>query len=197
VLRHRGLVVAALLAAAALAALAVLRPPTPPTVEVAVAGRDLAPGGQLAPADVAVARLHPAVVPAGTYGLAEVPHDRLLAGAVRRGEPLTDAAFIGPGAADVLAPDDVLAAVAVRAPVTQLVRPGDVVQLVVSDPRAAAPATVVAESATVVAVPDSAETSTTGPHTLVVAVPQSAALMLSAAASTMVIDALVPSTADG
>jgi pilus assembly protein CpaB len=197
VLRHRGLVVAALLAAAALGALAVLRPPTPPSVEVAVAGRDLASGRPLAPADVAVVRLHPAVVPAGTYGLAEVPHDRLLAGAVRRGEPLTDAAFVGPGAADVLPSGDVLAAVAVRAPVTQLVRVGDVVQLVVSDPRAAAPATVVAESATVVAVPDSAETSVAGAHTLVVAVPQSAAPAFSAAASTMVIDALVPSTADG
>lgn len=166
-------------------------------MEVAVAGRDLAPGRQLSPADVAVARLHPAVVPAGAYSLTEVPHDRLLAAAVRRGEPLTDAAFVGPGAADVLPPDDVLAGVSVRAPVTQLVRPGDIVQLVVSDPRAATPATVVAESATVVAVPDSAESSMAGTHTLVVAVPQSAALALSAAASTMVIDALVPSTADG
>jgi Flp pilus assembly protein CpaB len=166
-------------------------------VEVAVAGRDLAPGKQLATADVAVARLDPAVVPAGAYRPAEVPHDRLLAGGMRRGEPLTDAAFVGPGAADVLGPDDVLAGVAVRAAVTQLVRPGDVVQLVVSDPRSATPATVVAESATVVAVPDSAETAMSGTHTLVVAVVRSAALALSAAASTMVIDVLVPSPAGG
>ncbi|MFG1827178.1 SAF domain-containing protein [Microbispora bryophytorum] len=86
--------------AAVLAGLAVacvlLAVRTPDGVEVLAAARDLA-GGRLTASDVVVVRLPPDTVPAGAYVPGTPVSGRLLAGPLRRGEPLTDARLLGPG----------------------------------------------------------------------------------------------------
>ncbi|GAB3908715.1 SAF domain-containing protein [Microbispora bryophytorum] len=86
--------------AAVLAGLAVacvlLAVRTPDGVEVLAAARDLA-GGRLTASDVVVVRLPPDTVPAGAYVPGVPVSGRLLAGPLRRGEPLTDARLLGPG----------------------------------------------------------------------------------------------------
>ncbi|MEU7883590.1 SAF domain-containing protein [Microbispora bryophytorum] len=86
--------------AAVLAGLAVacvlLAVRTPDGVEVLAAARDLA-GGRLTASDVVVVRLPPDTVPAGAYVPGAPVSGRLLAGPLRRGEPLTDARLLGPG----------------------------------------------------------------------------------------------------
>ncbi|WP_169948550.1 SAF domain-containing protein [Microbispora sp. H11081] len=86
--------------AAGLAGLAVacvlLAVRAPGGVEVLAAARDV-PGGRLAPADVMVVRLPPDAVPAGAYAPGAPVVGRVVSGALRRGEPLTDVRLLGPG----------------------------------------------------------------------------------------------------
>ncbi|MEN3540262.1 SAF domain-containing protein [Microbispora sp. ZYX-F-249] len=87
--------IAAVLAGAAVACV-LLAVRTPDGVEVLAAARDL-PGGRLASSDVMVVRLPPDAVPAGAYAPGTPVTGRVVAGALRRGEPLTDARLLGPG----------------------------------------------------------------------------------------------------
>lgn len=179
-----------------LAAVTELRPPEPPSVPIAVAARDLVPGRPLTTHDVRTVRAEPALVPDGAYALADVPFGRLIAGPARRGEPLTDLSVVGPELVDVMPTGQVLVTVTVRPLPAHLVRAGDVVRVVATDPRRAASGTVVAPAATVVVPPGDADpeaqTGVGSGSTLVVSVPEPEALALSAASTTQVLDVLVP-----
>jgi Flp pilus assembly protein CpaB len=122
--RHRRLLAAACAAAAVAFALPALRPAAPRGVPVLTVARDLPAGATLRPADVRPVTLPAAAAPDGLVrsGVA----GRVLAGPMRRGEPVTDARLIGPGLLGGYGPD--LVAVPVRmadAESVRLLRPGD------------------------------------------------------------------------
>jgi Flp pilus assembly protein CpaB len=122
--RHRRPLAAACAAAAMAFALAALRPAVPRGVPVLTATRDLPSGATLRAADVRRTTLPAAVAPAGLVrsGVA----GRVLAGPMRRGEPVTDARLVGRGLLAGYGPG--LVAVPVRmadAESVRLLRPGD------------------------------------------------------------------------
>lgn len=145
--RRRSL--AALLAA--IAVLGVLRevsPPPGPTVEMLVASRDLAAGTVVTRGDLELVEVPVALVP---DGLAAAPAGSVLAAPLRRGEPVTDVRLVGSGLGEGF-PDRVL--VPVRFPdaaAADLLRPGDVIDVVATGSRSAG-AGIVAADATVAAV---------------------------------------------
>jgi Flp pilus assembly protein CpaB len=156
---------AALCASAAVAAALSALAPSPPTaVQVLSAARDLAGGTRLAPDDLRVVGLAAGVVPSGALrGDADVT-GRVLAGPVRRGEPLTDVAFVGSSLAAVAG--DGLVATPVRladAGAAALLHPGDVVDVLAASTSDSGGATapVVASGVRVLSVPDP-ETSASG-----------------------------------
>ena len=114
------------------AALAVSPQPTPPpaatgpTEPVVVAARDLAAGTELAAADLRVVPMPVGIVPAGSSRRAAGLIGRVAAGAIRRGETLTDARVVGPGLAAGLAPGETAVPVRIAdADTAALVRVGD------------------------------------------------------------------------
>lgn len=109
VARYRRWLVAGCVAAAVAAAVQAVAPPAPATATVPVAVRDLPAGRVLGPGDLGIGRWPAGAVPAGVLA---APAGRVLAGAVRRGEPITDARVLGPGLLAGLGPDRV--AVTVR-----------------------------------------------------------------------------------
>jgi hypothetical protein len=119
--------------------------PTTPTV---VAAHDLPSGASLRATDVQLAELPDVARPQGVLTSLDALDGRLLAGAVRAGEPLTDVRL-----ATAPAPGDPgTATVPVRladAAVAELLRPGQRVD-VVAAPEPGAPASVLASGATVV-----------------------------------------------
>jgi pilus assembly protein CpaB len=157
-LRHRRLLAAGLLAGAVACALGVVAPSPPPTVPVLVVSRALDAGVQLHAADVRVVR-RPAVANPGALSSAADAVGRVLAAPLGAGEAVTAQRFVGPGLASGLAAHGHVAA-PVRlsdAEVATLLRPGDVVDVVLSGSPAASatlagPATVVAAGARVITV---------------------------------------------
>jgi Flp pilus assembly protein CpaB len=112
---------------------ATARPPT--TVPVAVAARDLPAGAVLLAGDVTVVRSPPDVVPDGVVPDAPPLVGRVLAGAVRAGEPLTDARLVGPGLTALLPAGLVAAPVRLAdLAVAALVRTGDRVDVLAALP---------------------------------------------------------------
>jgi Flp pilus assembly protein CpaB len=93
-MRRRRWLAAGCTAAAVTTAVQALAPPAPATERVPVAARDLAAGRVLTATDVVTATW-----PRGTHpdGVLATPVGRILATAVRRGEPLTDTRVTGPG----------------------------------------------------------------------------------------------------
>jgi pilus assembly protein CpaB len=120
-------------------------------VPVLVAARDLRPGSVLGRGDLAMRDFPAGAVPSGVVHRAE---GRVVAGAVRRGEPLTDARFTSDG---LLATRDPAAvAVPVRladAAVARLLHPGDRVDVLAARADAPSPARTVAPAVRIVAVP--------------------------------------------
>lgn len=94
--RHRRLLAGVSAAAAVYCGLAAVSPPPSPTVAVLAAARDLAGGSPPAARDLRTLRLPPSVVPAGALRPGTDLTQRVLAGPVRSGEPLTDARFLTP-----------------------------------------------------------------------------------------------------
>lgn len=149
--------VAALLLALGALVLAV-RPPAgtavadpPETAPVVVAAADLAPGTVLTGGTLRLVQLPPGAVPAGSVASSAELTGRVLAGPVRRGEPVTDVRLVGPGLTSLLAPGQVAAPL--RLPdlaVAGLVSAGDRVDVLATAPGAAT-AAVVAEGALVLA----------------------------------------------
>ena len=149
------------------------------TVPVLVAARDVPSGATLTADDVRIRSLPAVYAPAGTITDAGAAVGRVLAGAARSGEMITDVRLVGP-ANTLLAtgsPDAV--AVPVRltdAAVADLLRPGSRVD-VVGDPG------VLANDAVVVAVRPSEGVSAKG-RLVVVALPRQVAAKVAAASLT-------------
>ena len=123
----------------------------PETVTVVVAAADLAAGTALTGSALTVAALPPVAVPDGATRSPDELTGRVLAGHLRRGEPVTDVRLVGPGLTALLAPGQVAAPL--RLPdlaVAGLVVAGDRVDVLVTEPDAMA-AEVVAAGALVLA----------------------------------------------
>ena len=136
----------------------VVQPPPPATEDVLVAARDLPAGAVLEPDDVRTAAYAAGTAP---DGLVADPVGRALTGPVRRGEPVTATRVVEPG---MLGQHPDLVAVPVRIPdatTVALLRVGDRVDLVATDP-AAGHAVRVASRALVLALPTEPETLSGG-----------------------------------
>jgi Flp pilus assembly protein CpaB len=110
-----------------------------PGVTVLVAAQDLAAGARLTAIDVRAVSLPPDLVPTGALRSAAGVAGRVVAGPMRRGEPLTDARLLGRGLAAGLSPPESVA-VPVRladAQTAALVRPGDRIDLLATPTDAA------------------------------------------------------------
>lgn len=148
-LRHRRLLAFVLTAAAAVGALSTLRPSPPVTSPVPVAAHDLAAGAVIGPGDLAVADLPPGAVPDGvtTPALGTV-----LAGPIRRGEPVTDVRLVGP-ALSAMQPGVVAMPVRLSdGAMVALLHVGDRLHLLTTDP-ASGRTTSVADRVIVLAAP--------------------------------------------
>ncbi|MDL4815496.1 RcpC/CpaB family pilus assembly protein [Actinomadura opuntiae] len=127
---------AALFAAAAAGlALTALRPGAAPSVRVLAAARDLPAGTALGTADLRALDLPPPAVPAGAVRSGAA--GRVLAGPMRRGEPLTDARLVGNGLLRGYGPGTVAAPVRIAdAGSARLLHSGDRVDVLAGPPSA-------------------------------------------------------------
>lgn len=188
-------------AAAVLAALALalaLRPdpapagPAPAAVPVVVATSDLPAGTRLTAGDLTVAPLAPEAVPDGVVGEPELLEHRVLAGGVRRGEPLTDARLVGPGLTALLPDGQVGAPVRLAdLAVTALVHAGDRVD-VLATAEGTGSAERVAAGALVLAAPGQAAEDDAGAGLLLLAVDDGTAARLAAASATATLTISLP-----
>jgi pilus assembly protein CpaB len=140
-----------------LAAALVVRP-EPGTTVVLVAGRDLVPGSTLRATDLERRALPAELVPAGAITELSDVDGRVLASAVRRGEPITDVAVLSNELTKLLAAGEDAATVPVRLSdpdVAGLLSSGATVDVIGLGERGGQP-TVLAERATVAAVLDNA-----------------------------------------
>lgn len=122
--------------------------------DVVVTVRDLAPGIELTPADVSVeARAVPAV-PAGAQTRVDAVVGTTLAGPARRGEVLTDVRMLGPRLAESAAgPDARMVPIPLPdAALMDLLRPGDVVDIVAAPSDESTEARLIATDAVVILV---------------------------------------------
>jgi Flp pilus assembly protein CpaB len=147
---------AALFAAAATGlALLALRPPSPETVRVLAAARDLPAGATLRARDLRHVALPPDAVPSGA--LRENVTGRTLAGPMRRGEPLTDARLVTGGLLRGYGPGTVATPIRIAdAGVARLLRPGDRIDVLATPSHGAPFSRTVVSSVPVVAVPRTA-----------------------------------------
>jgi len=195
VLARRRLLAAGLAGLAVLTGVRAASLPPVDTVPVLVAADDLAGGATVAADDLTTVDLPEESVPAGAVTAAEDVDGRTLAAPVRRGEPLTDVRLLAPG---ILAgyPGMVAAPVRVADPAAvRLLSVGDRIDLVAVAPDGG-PASVVAASVPVVAVPGSApagaaEDGLVGGALVVVAVPEDGALALAEASVRAVISVVL------
>ncbi|KAB2344121.1 Flp pilus assembly protein CpaB [Actinomadura rudentiformis] len=130
---------AALSAAAATGlALLALRPGPPPSVTVVAATRDLPGGSALRPGDLHTIALPAGLVPEGA--LRGPATGRLLAGPVRRGEPLTDARLMSPGLLRGQPPGTVATPIRIAdAAAVRLLRTGDRIDVLATPSEATGP----------------------------------------------------------
>jgi Flp pilus assembly protein CpaB len=162
-------------------------PARPAEVEVVVAAVDLAAGAVLGAGDLTLVTLPPAAVPDGVvFDIGQLTGE-VLAGPLRRGEPVTDVRVAGPGLWSQVPAGQVAAPVRLAdLAVATLLRPGDRVDVLATAADAGA-AEVVAAGALVVSAPP-AETpdppsGDRGAGLLVLAVPAETAARLAAAAT--------------
>ena len=154
--------------------------------DVLVASRDLTPGTQLTAADVVVEKRNADVVPDGSVADLDTTAGATLAGPVRRGEVLTDVRLLGPHLADAAAGPDarIVPLTLADAAVLDLLRPGDVIDVVAAAAEADTEPRLIATGAIVVLV--SAETTGlvggSGNRVVLVALPATAARTVAAAA---------------
>lgn len=170
----------------ALAAVAALRPdPSAGTTPVVVAARDLTPGSQLAAGDLRVEMRSSTTIPDGAQHDIERLAGVTLAGPARRGEIITDVRVLGSRLAEAAAgPDARVVPLHLADPaLLELVRPGDVVDVLTVGEQGDRPAVprIVARGAVVVLA-----TTTTGPTTrsdgvVLVALPMTQAVDAAAA----------------
>ncbi|RBY94214.1 Flp pilus assembly protein CpaB [Blastococcus sp. TBT05-19] len=180
------------LAAGLLAALALalaLRPDPAPADPastdrpVVVATSDLPAGTRLSAEHLAVVPLPEGAVPAGVVDRTELLHHQVLAAAVRRGEPLTDARLVGAGLTTLLPTGQVAAPVRLAdLAVTALVRPGDRVDVLATGTGTGATERV-ASGALVLAAPGHAGDDEAGAGLLLLAVDEGTATRLATASA--------------
>jgi Flp pilus assembly protein CpaB len=154
VLIHRRALAAACAALTVWIALHTLTVPPPADVVVVTAAHNLASGSTLARDDLARTRFRPGSVPAASFRSPERLVGRTLAAPLSAGSPLTARQVLG---RSVLAgyPDD--AAIGLRIPdpdAASLLRPGDRVDLVASDPQADDKTELLVRDAVVLALPE-------------------------------------------
>lgn len=138
-----------LAAAAVVSALRTLAPPPADTVDVLVAARDLPSGTRLGADDLVVRAFPAAFAPPDAASTAT---GRVLAAPMGRGEVLTDVRVVGPGLALAHPGETVLPVRLPDAGMATLLRPGDRIDLVATDPGTGTSA-VVAREVTVLATP--------------------------------------------
>lgn len=150
--------------------------------DVPVAARDIGGGSVLGPSDVRTVALPAGAVPAGSLPSAAAAVGRTLAGAVRRGEPLTDARVVSPGLATLAGgPGAVAVPVRLVDPgVAALLRPGDRVDVLAVSQSGSA--TVVVAGVAVLALPTAPVEGSVDGALVVLAVPAYLAPRLSSAA---------------
>jgi pilus assembly protein CpaB len=154
---------------------------------VVVAARDLGSGTALAAADLAVASWPAGLVPAGALAATGQADGRVLVGAARAGEPLTDVRLAGPDTTARLTGRPGDAAVPVRLPdpdVARLLVPGSRVDVVAPGRDDGRPVVLAADAAvlTVLAAdPDGPGQASRG-RLVLVALPRSEAARVAAAA---------------
>jgi Flp pilus assembly protein CpaB len=171
---------AGLAAAAVASALSVVAPAPRPVGVVVGAARDLPAGTELVDGDLTELHLPVEAVPAGALRSTGEAAGRLLAGPVRRGEPLTDVRLLGAG----LVPEGEHVAVPVRVAdpaVGHLVRPGDRVDVLAAATDGGTPARTVVGDVAVLAVPDLPDDLAEGALVVVAATSGAAARLASAA----------------
>ena len=169
-----------------LAAVAALRPdPGDDRADVVVAARDLTPGAQLTEDDVRLETRTTATVPDGARSdLADVVGARLT-GPARRGETLTDVRILSPRLAEAAAgPNARIVPLHLEATaVLDLIRPGDVVDVLAAGAESDSRATVVATDAVVVLVSQKPTgAAATADRVVLVALPAQAATEVAGAA---------------
>ncbi|GAY18723.1 SAF domain-containing protein [Mycobacterium sp. shizuoka-1] len=169
-----------------LAGIAALRPdPGDRRSDVVVAARDLRPGIALSADDIALEKRSAATVPDGAQTVVESLVGTTLAGPARRGEILTDVRVLGSRLAGLTAGPDarVVPLHLADAAVLDLIRPGDVVDVMgAPDAGADATPTLVASDAIVVLVSAKQKAAGSGDDRVVlVALPAPAARALAAA----------------
>jgi pilus assembly protein CpaB len=185
----RRLIAALCAGIAVLATAAAVTPPSPRTVAVWAAARDLSGGSPLGPRDLRALALPAASVPDGALRTGAQVVGRLLAAPVRRGEPITDVRLLGQSLLTAL-PEPGLVAVPIRvadgSAAAALVQAGDVVDvLAVADPTGGGtgrPMTVAA-GVRVLAVPARTSAAGDGGGLVVVAVDRAQAATLARASA--------------
>lgn len=183
--RYRRWIAAVLAGSAVLAFSTAVRPPAPRLVPVLVAARTLPAGVTLAAGDLTVARWPAQVVPSGALRAAAEAAGRVVAGAVRRGEPITDVRLVGPGLLAGGPAGDGRVAAPVRvadAAEAGLVRPGDRIDVLATPPDGAGAATAVADDVLVLAVPPPDGSGSADGALVVVAASRQVAVALARAA---------------
>lgn len=170
------------------AGIAAMRPgPQNDRLAVVVAARDLGPGAVLTVEDVRLEPRISATVPDGSQTSVAAVDGSILAGAARRGEVLTDVRLLGARLTESAAGPDgrVVPVWPADAGVVDLVRPGEVVDiLAASDSDSMPRPKVVATDAVVVSVSPQPETAAGRERAVLVALPRGAANAVAAAALT-------------
>jgi Flp pilus assembly protein CpaB len=170
-----------------LAGVAALRPnPDGDRADVVVAARDLSPGAPLTAEDVRLEKRLATTIPDGSQADIGVVVGSTLTGPARRGEVLTDVRLLGRRLAESTAGPDarIVPLRPADSALTDLVRPGDVVDVVASSETDAAPhPRVVATDAVVVLVSAKQKAqAATNDRVVLVALPAAAANALAGAA---------------
>jgi Flp pilus assembly protein CpaB len=175
-----------------LAGVAALRPnPDGERAQVVVAARDLSPGAALTADDLRLEKRLAPTIPDGSQSDIDTIVGSTLAGPTRRGEVLTDVRLLGRRLAESAAgPDARLVPVhPVDIALADLVRPGDVVDIVAaSETNSAAAARVVATGAIVVLVSAKQKAqAATSERVVLVALPAASANAVAGAALTQTV----------
>ena len=169
-----------------LAAVAALRSdPQGDRAEIVVAARDLAPGIELNAADLRLENLAAATVPDGSQSDLDALVGSTLAGPARRGEVLTDVRLLGPRLAESAAGPDarIVPLHLADTALLDLIRPGDVVDVLAAASTDDADPQVVATDAVVVLVSEKQKgPGNSGDRVVLVALPAHAANHVAGAA---------------
>lgn len=167
-----------------LAGVAALKPdPTGAHTEVAVTVRDLAPGQKLTPDDVQLEKRSTATLPDGAQTELSPVLGATLAGPARRGEVLTDARILGSRLAGLaVGPDSRVVPLRLAdVAVPDLIRTGDVVDVLGAQNQASQPRLIATNAVVVLVSPAGKIPGSGNDRVVLVALPSAAATALASA----------------